>query len=145
MNITMNMLSLILAIVLNLVPPDVKSFTVEGLREGETIRCTKQAGGDWRVIDEAGQVDRVAFHVDGTKLTVKDDGDKQTMDLADHLGIEKDADWSKIETINIGDGSITIERRPDGLDLAFRPEKNDDAKQKRIRVRWEVDVKPQDP
>lgn len=138
------MFSMIIAIVLNLIPADVTSFTVEGLHEGKVLRCTQQAGGDWILADEAGKGDRVAFRVDGTKLTMKDAGKEQTVDLADHLGIDKDADWSKIKELEIRGGALAIERKPDGLDLVFRPGKKDDADQRRIRVRWEAGEKPRD-
>lgn len=143
--VAVNMIYLILAIVMNLIPANVTSFTVEGLDEGLTLRCTKQDNGDWLLTDEAGKGDRVAFRVDGTKLTMKEGGKEQTVDLAGHLGIDKDADWSKIKTFNIGGNALAIERKPDGLDLVFQPEKNDDAKQQKIRVRWESDDKPQEP
>ena len=135
--------SLIIAIVLNLIPADVTSFTVES--ERATLRCTKQAGGDWILADESGRGNRVAFHVDGTKVTMKEAEKEQTVDLGDHLGIDKDADWSKIKTFNIRDNALAIERKPDGLDLVFQPERKVDANQQRIRVRWEVDEKPQEP
>jgi hypothetical protein len=139
------MISLILAIVMNLIPADVTSFTVEGLDEGLTLRCTQQAGGDWLLTDEAGKGDRVAFRVDGTKLTMKDAGKEQTIDLAGQLGVDKDADWSKIKELKIRGNVLAIDRKADGLDLVFRPEKKDDANQRRIRVWWEADEKPQDP
>jgi hypothetical protein len=139
------MISLILAIVMNLIPANVTSFTVEGLDEGLTLRCTKHDDGDWVLTDEVGKGDRVAFRVDGTKLTMKDADKEQTIDLAGQLGIDQDADWSKIEELKIRGNVLAIERKPDGLDLVFRPEKKDDAKPQRFRVRWEADEKPRDP
>lgn len=139
------MISLILAIVMNLIPANVTSFTVEGLDEGLTLRCTKQDDGDWVLTDEAGKGDRVAFRVDGTKLTMKDVGKEQTIDLAGQLGLDEDADWSKIKELKIRGSKLVIERKPDGLDFVFGPEKNDDATPERIRVRWEADEKPRDP
>ena len=64
----MTLLSIILAIVLNLIPANVTSFTVDGRDERETLRCTKQAGGDWIRINEARRDRVVAFRVNGTKL-----------------------------------------------------------------------------
>ena len=139
------MISLILAIVMNLIPANVTSFTVEGLDEGLTLRCTKHDDGDWVLTDEVGKGDRVAFRVDGTKLTMKDADKEQTIDLAGQLGIDQDADWSKIEELKIRGNVLAIDRKADGLDLVFRPEKKDDANQRRIRVWWEADEKPQDP
>ena len=135
--VAISTISIIIAIVLNLIPAKVTSFTIMPDKEGrETIRLTKQADGGWKMTDGS-KGEMGTIHVDGTKMTVKDDGKKQTVDLSDHLDIDKDTDWKKIEKVGLGGSTLKIERKPNGLDLTLRAGKKDGGSDVPVKVRWE--------
>jgi hypothetical protein len=125
MEIAISTMSMIVAIILNLTPADVSRFTImEDVKGRETIRLTKQADGGWKMSDGPKR-DMGTIYIDGTKLTVKVGDKKQTVDLADHLDIDKDTDWKKLEKISISGTTLKIDRKPDGLDLVLREGKKD--------------------
>jgi hypothetical protein len=133
--------SIIVAMVLNLIPGGVTSFTIKDDVKGrETITLTKQADGGWKMSDGPKR-DMGTIYLDGTKLTAKSDGKKQTVDLADHVDIDKDTDWKKLKTISLKGATLKIERKPNGLDLILRDGKKDDGGGERLKVRWEVPKK----
>ena len=129
--------SIIVAMVLNLIPGGVTSFTIaEDVKGRETITLTKQADGGWKMSDGPKR-DMGTIYLDGTKLTAKIDGKKQTVDLSDRLDIDKDADWSKLKTLKLGGTTLKIERKPNGLDLLLQNPKKDSDGGERLKVRWE--------
>ena len=133
--------SIIVAMVLNLIPADVTSFTIaEGVKGRETIHLTKQADGGWKMSDGPNR-DMGTIYLDGTKLTVKNDGKKQTVDLSGHLDIDKDTDWEKLKTISLKGATLKIDRKPNGLDLVLREGKKDGGRGESMKVRWEVPKK----
>ena len=139
--VTISCFSIIVAMVLNLIPADVTSFTIaEDVRGRETIRLTKQADGGWKMSDGP-KGDMGALYVDGAKLTMKDGGKKQTVDLSDHLDIDKDTDWSKLDALKLKGATFKIERKPNGLDLRLQDAKKDEGLGKLVKVRWEKNKK----
>lgn len=132
---------MIAAIILNLIPADVTRFTItEGEQGKETIHLTKQADGGWKMADGP-KGDMGTLYVDGSKLTVKNGGKKQMVDLFDRLDIDKDADWSKLKTLKLSGTTLKIERKPNGLDLRLQDAKKDEGLGKLVKVRWEKNKK----
>lgn len=130
--------SILVAIILNLIPADVTSFTIREDVEGrETIRLTKQADGGWKMTDGSKGNPVSTIRVDGTKMTVTEDGGKRTVDLSGHLDIDKNTDWEKLEEVGIGGAALKIERKPDGLDLTIRDGNKDGERGELLKVRWE--------
>ena len=135
MEVAISLLIIIVTIVLNLIPAEVNRFTVESIEEEESIRFTKQDNGSWKaVVGE--QEEKFTIRVKGTECTLSEGERTQTIDLADHLGINKKTDWENLKTLKIRGGSVEIGRKPEGFDLLFR----DDVKGRedyRVKVRWE--------
>ena len=89
--------TIILVVALNLVPADVTMFTLEMYENHSTF--TRQADGGWNTVEYPG-AGLSTFYVDGTKLTTKEDGRKDTLDLSELISIDKDTDWKKLKKIN---------------------------------------------
>ena len=131
-------MTIIVAIVLNLIPAEMNAFTMEILGDEQTLRYDKQADGGWKVAFDGGR-ETATFYVDGTKLTTMDGGKPQTVDLAGHLGTDQDTDWSKLKELNFRErASVVIERDPEGLGLVFQPGNNVERQEHRVTVRWMV-------
>jgi hypothetical protein len=136
MEIAISTMSMIVAIILNLTPADVSRFTImEDVKGRETIRLTKQADGGWKMSDGPKR-DMGTIYIDGTKLTVKVGDKKQTVDLADHLDIDKDTDWKKLKKVGMRGATLKIDRKPDGLDLVLREGKKDGGRGELLKVQW---------
>ncbi len=115
-----SLIEILIVIALNVFPADVESFTIRHPGENDAIRLTRQADGGWRMLpDEIGAV----FHVEGGNLTVKAGEREHTRDFAELLGIPEGADWSTLESVEIGGGAaaIRIEHVRDGFDLVLSP------------------------
>ena len=135
--LAISLFSIVAAIILNLIPSDVTRFTItEDVQGREAIHLTKQADGGWKM-SGGPKGDMGTIYVDGTKLTVKDGGKKRTVDLSNHLDIDKNTNWEKIEKVDLGGATLKIDRKPDGLDLTLLEGKKDSERGELLKVRWE--------
>lgn len=122
------LLSIILAIVINLIPGKVTEFTVQitDIEGGESVKMqvTKQADGGWKAHGEKALKDPVTYYFDSTKVTVKNGDKNTTEDLAKHL--------------TIGATPFRIQHCADGLNFLVNAEENDS---RVVKVRWEAEKK----
>jgi hypothetical protein len=129
-----SLIAILLVTILNLLPADVKQFTLT-IPEGEALRFTRQADGGWQGRKGA-QTDGPVFHVAGTQLTVKTDEKEFTHDLGPTLGLSKETNWKELKELKAGQQMIAVERSAQGLDFVLkRPDSGQDS-DRRILVRW---------
>lgn len=129
-----SVLPMLIAVVLNLVPGEVTTFTME-VEEREIMHFTKQADGGWKARSQPDH-DLGTFYVDGAKLTNKRDGKEQTQDLSRMLGVGKDTSWMKLKTFRFGDAKISIVHKENGLDFNFRERRGTKVINETWPVRW---------
>ena len=133
--------SFLLVVVLNVIPADVTTFTMERSENDtirDTIRFTKQADGGWKAL-KLPNTDLGTLSVDGTKVTMDFEGKKHTTDLAKILGLDEGTDWKTLKEIKVGSLPIQIERKTNQLNFIIQTEKKGDTEIKRtIKVQWRV-------
>ncbi|QQL44803.1 hypothetical protein [Sulfuriroseicoccus oceanibius] len=131
-----SLFSLILVIILNIVPADVSSFTVQAPEAGQPMHFTKQDDGGW--LAKMGPGDEEAtFLVKGTEITIKSEGDERSQDMGPLLGLDADTDWHKLEEVALGGGTIRIKRVDNGVDFALEDNEGKSVEDAgTVKVRW---------
>ena len=119
-----SLLSIILAIVLNIIPAEVTEFSVQIADGDDTIvmQFEKQEGGGWKSQGGRGVKDPSTYYISGTKLTVKTSRKTSENDLAKHL--------------TIGATPFKVRHRANGLDFLVTEEEKDS---RVVRVRWKLE------
>ncbi len=131
----MSIFAILIVVVLNLVPADVTTFTMQ-MNENETLRFTKQAEGGWNAV-ELPKDDLGTFYVDGTKLTMKGEDREHTQNLAKMLGVDEDVDWKELKEIKLGAAPVQIERKKNGLDFILTAKREGSETKRTFKVRWD--------
>lgn len=126
---------IVLGIVLSLLPPDVRSFSVTG-PEQRVLRYTRQPTGSWQTVPPPESGERYAIE-DGS-LVITAPGGTLPIDLSMLFGIKPDADWSALHSITAGNTVFTIKRRNDGVDLLIDSPRERGGLQRTVfNARWE--------
>lgn len=133
----MSIFAILVVVVLNLVPADVTTFTMQ-MNPAETMRFTKQGDGGWSAIKLPRGDDLGTFYVDGTKLTMKGEGKERTQDLAKILGVDEGFDWKEMKAVKLGATPVQVERQSNGLDFVLREKKEDSPAKPTFKVRWDL-------
>jgi len=130
-----SVLVVLLIAVLNMLPANVQTFTMEMAPE-TTIQFTKQKDGGWVGSTHPGE-EIGTFYVNGTKMTVKSKAKEHTDDFAQLLGTDEKTDWKTIGELKVGPTPLKIERKTNGVDFVLKQKNQDREETKTFKVRWE--------
>ena len=114
----MSFLIIMLGIALNIVPSDVRSFTMTPPPDQRSIEYVRQPDNGWTVAT-TNKINKAEVFVAGTQLTVASQGHNMTMSLINVLGVTKDTEWKTVDHLSFGRGIIKIERQTNGVNLVL--------------------------
>ena len=111
-------LIILIGISLHLVPADVTTFTIQ-TEKGE-ISLTRQADDHWQINETP-----VTFNVTHATLVIESEGEKQEVEFSEVAAVGKDTDWAKLKQIKLGNVSIQIKRKANGVDFILKATRGD--------------------
>jgi hypothetical protein len=126
-------LAVFVGIVLNLIPADASTFTMQmkGGDKGVTIQFTKQADGGWKGIHQGEREASLrVFYLAGTKVACKVGDKEETEDLAKVIGVDEKTQWKDLKKVNLRSIPVDIEHEASGLNFI--------SKELTIQVRWKT-------
>lgn len=130
-----SILVILLIATLNMLPAHVQKFALE-MSADTTALFARQPDGGWTGRAEDGEV-LGTFYVNGTKMTVKFQGQEHTDDFAKLLGVDEKVDWKTIRELKLGGSPLLIERKPAGIDFVLKHQNQGRDETKLFNVRWE--------
>lgn len=123
-------LVLVLGIALNLLPAGLDSFTVKS-PEGKVLSYERQLDSWWKPSEGA-----ETFRSQKGGLTMRAGAMELPFMFSDAFGCKPDIDWNSADTVALSGGkTLTITRKPDGLDVRLSSEKRPNAL---YEVRWAI-------
>jgi hypothetical protein len=129
----MSLFSVLLVAVLNLVPADVDSFTMQ-MHPEKTTHFARQASGSWMAMDLPDDESHT-YRVEGGTLIVEHAGKVHRQELGKMLGIDDSTDWATVESLTLANRPLAINRLENGVDLV-RPAYSDTSPAQTYTVRW---------
>jgi hypothetical protein len=129
-----SIISILLVAALNLLPAGVKEFTLTPPDE-KALHFALQADGGWKGLKK-GQTNGPTFYLDGTQLTMKNEGKEFASDLGPVLGVNAGTVWKEVKELKIGADLIGIERQADGVDFTNTSKNGEKEVTRRFKVRW---------
>ena len=107
-------LIIILALTVNSLPPNVKSFSAE-MSPTKTLHFAKQADGGWDVTKATKNKSIGTFYVDGLTIMTKMNEKEHKIDSSKFLGIKTVDQIKGLKEFKMGAKEIKIEKKDSGI------------------------------